>query len=171
MPKKLTQKRLYNIALYYLSRYESTTEKLRSVLENRVYKTKLNGEEVPSETTHWIQTIIDEMVRLGYVNDKRFAENTFQRLTETGKSVRFITNKLKAAGLENDLIENILETQKISIQEMDLEAARKLVKKRKLGFWRPIEQRSEMYQKDLAVLGRAGFSYETARKALRNEEV
>lgn len=170
MPKKLTQKRLYNIALYYLSRYESTTEKLRAVLERRIYKVERDGGDVPPETGQWIDSVIEEMVRLGYIDNRRYAENTFRHLSESGKSVRTITNKLKTAGLTDELIEDIFEAQDLSTGEMDLEAARKLVKKRKLGIWRPKEQRQEMYQKDLAVLGRAGFSYETARKALENED-
>ena len=36
IPKKITQQRLKNIALYYLKRFETTEYKLRSVLKRRV---------------------------------------------------------------------------------------------------------------------------------------
>lgn len=170
MAKKITQKRLYNIALYYLSRYESTTEKLRSVLERRVLKAQSEGLETPPEAKEWIQDIINEMQRLGYIDNKRFAENTFRRLSQAGKSVRTITTKLKMAGIEEQAIEDIYDSQEESTFELDLKAAQKLVQKKKLGIYRPLALRQDMRQKDLATLGRAGFSYETAVKALDGQD-
>lgn len=110
------------------------------------------------------------MVDLGYIDNNRYAENTFRRLTEAGKSVRSIAYKLKQAGLEEDVLSDLIEEQETTSGELDLTSALKLVKKRKLGLYRPESQRAAYAQKDLAVLGRAGFSYEIAQKALKGEE-
>ena len=110
------------------------------------------------------------MQELGYVNDKRYAENTFRRLQSAGKSTRFIAGKLKQAGISPNDFGELMEEQEQSADEMDLDAARRLVKKKKLGHFRPAQQRQEMRSKDLAVLGRAGFSYEIACQALDTED-
>lgn len=170
MAKKITEKRLYNIALYYLSRYESTTGKVREVLTRRLMTAERRGEEIPNEAPAWIEKIIAQMVDLGYIDNNRYAENTFRRLTEAGKSVRSIAYKLKQAGLEEDVLSDLIEEQETTSGELDLTSALKLVKKRKLGLYRPESQRAAYAQKDLAVLGRAGFSYEIAQKALKGEE-
>lgn len=170
MVKKITQKRLENITLYYLQRYESSTAKLRAVLKRRVLRAKMQLGEVPEEANDWIENIIKRMQELGYVNDKRYAENTFRRLQSAGKSTRFIAGKLKQAGILSDSIDELMEGQEQSADEMDLNAARSLVKKKKLGHFRPTEKQSEMRSKDLAVLGRAGFSYEIACQALDTED-
>mgnify|MGYP005772267633 FL=1 len=170
MAKKITEKRLYNIALYYLSRYEATTGKVRDVLKRRLMTAERRGEEIPNEAPAWIEKIIAQMVDLGYIDNNRYAENTFRRLTEAGKSVRSIAYKLKQAGLEEDVLSNLIEEQETTSGELDLTSALKLVKKRKLGLYRPESQRAAYAQKDLAVLGRAGFSYEIAQKALKGEE-
>lgn len=170
MAKKITEKRLYNIALCYLSRYEATTGKVRDVLKRRLMTAERRGEEIPNEAPAWIEKIIAQMVDLGYIDNNRYAENTFRRLTEAGKSVRSIAYKLKQAGLEEDVLSDLIEEQETTSGELDLTSALKLVKKRKLGLYRPESQRAAYAQKDLAVLGRAGFSYEIAQKALKGEE-
>lgn len=170
MAKKITEKRLYNIALYYLSRYEATTGKVRDVLKRRLMTAERRGEEIPNEAPAWIEKIIAQMVDLGYIDNNRYAENTFRRLTEAGKSVRSIAYKLKQAGLEEDVLSDLIEEQETTSGELDLTSALKLVKKRKLGLYRPESQRAAYAQKDLAILGRAGFSYEIAQKALKGEE-
>ena len=91
------------------------------------------------------------MERLGYINNQRFAENTIRRLSNSGKSKSYISTKLKLAGIEEEQIRETLS------QTNDLENARIMVQKKHLG---------KDFQKDLARLARAGFSYETARKAL-----
>lgn len=166
MAKKITEKRLENIALFYLQRYESCSSKLRDTLKRRVRRAKMQGIEVPDDANQWIENVINKMVDLGYVNDKRYTENTLRHLQNDGKSTRFATGRLKVAGIEPKLIQNVLEEQEKTIDELDIEAARRLVNKKKLGFHRPEGYRNLLRQKDLAVLGRAGFTYDIANKAL-----
>ncbi|MBP5534865.1 MAG: regulatory protein RecX [Alphaproteobacteria bacterium] len=170
MVKKITQKRLENITLYYLQRYESSSGKLRDMLKRRVLRVKMQLGEVPNETNKWIEDIIKRMQELGYVDDKRYAQNTFRRLQNAGKSTRFIAGKLKQSGIGANIINQLIEEQENTTDEMDLNTARQLVKKKKLGYLRPPEKQQEMHQKDLAVLGRAGFSYEIACQALKGED-
>ncbi|MBQ4084377.1 MAG: RecX family transcriptional regulator [Alphaproteobacteria bacterium] len=166
----ITKKRLYNKALAYLSRYESTTANLNAVLYRSVKRAVNEGQEISNDVSVWIAEIVKEMEKLGYVNDKRYGENLQRRLLSGGKSVRLISGKLKMAGLTDDLIDEIQEETNKTADELDLESATALVRKKKIGFLRPEELRKDFYKKDLAVLGRAGFSFEIAKKALSGEE-
>jgi len=148
--KKITPTRLKNIALYYLERYEASSQKLREVLKRRLVKAA-QEQIIPNEADNWLEEVISEMIRLGYVNDKRFAENTVRRLSEAGKSRAFIRTKLKLAGIDETDITNALSDTD------ELESARLFVQKKHLG---------NDFRKDLARLARAGFSYEIAREAL-----
>ncbi|MGN1091218.1 MAG: regulatory protein RecX [Alphaproteobacteria bacterium] len=169
MAKKITQKRLENIALYYLQRYETSAFKLKSVLQKRLLRAKMQQVEVDENANAWIEEIVQKMQNLGYVDDSRYAQNQWRTLSSSGKSVRFICQKLKIAGIDEDTIQNLLKSQQETSFEMDLKAAQNLVKKRKLGKYHSPQDRKLMFQKDLAVLGRAGFSYETARQALEED--
>ena len=170
MVKKITQKRLENITLYYLQRYESCSSKLRSMLKRRVLRAKMQLGEIPDEANDWIENIIKRMQELGYIDDKRYAQNTFRRLQNAGKSTRFIAGKLKQSGIVADTIDELIEEQETTPDEMDLNAARRLVKRKKIGYLRPSAEQESMRQKDLAVLGRAGFSFEIANQALKGED-
>ena len=151
--KKITPQRLKNIALYYLDRFDASSEKLRSVLKRRVQKAIMMGDEVPSDVSNWIDEIVQDMQRLGYVNDKRFCENKIRQYLNAGKSNRYIIGKLSEAGIDLDLIQSFLPDD-------ELEQARIFVHKKRLG---------QDYQKDLAKLSRAGFSYDIAQKVLKED--
>ena len=151
--KKITPQRLKNIALFYLERYDASSEKLQEVLKRRLAKAA-SEQEVPPESVQWVEEVVQQMKSLGYVNDKRYAENVVRRYSDAGKSYSFVRSKLKMAGIDEEMIKDVLS-------EMDeLEQARLMVKKKRLGM---------DFKKDLARLARAGFSYEIAREAL--EEV
>lgn len=167
MPKKITHQRLYNIALYYLSKYDASTGKVRAVLKRRLLRGKMAGDDIPAEAPEWIETIVGRLVELGYIDDKRYGANQVRVLSGQGKSTRFISGKLAQDGLDCDLIEELL-----SDENTDDEAARahRFVERKKLGYLRDESIRADFYKKDLAALGRNGFSYETAVSALKGEE-
>ncbi|MBR1778874.1 MAG: RecX family transcriptional regulator [Alphaproteobacteria bacterium] len=165
--KPITQKRLTNVALYYLGRYESSSENLRRLLQRRVVRAEMKGAVVPEEASDWIEAIVLEMRRLGYVDDKRFALSVAEKYRKAGKSRKYICQKLALAGISADMQASILaEAENDSTADSELEAALLLVKKRKLGLYRSEQDRALFRRKDLAVLSRAGFSYQTAVKAL-----
>ncbi len=165
MTKKITSNRLYNMALYYLSRYDASTGKVRQMLQRRLMRAKMNMEEVPADAPDWIEDIVKRLMDLGYINDKRYGENLVRRLSDAGKSARYIAMKLNQDGLEATLIETLIS----NTDSDDLERAKKYVRKKKLGFYRPQNMHADYYKKDLAALARAGFSYETAQMALKDE--
>lgn len=89
--KPVTQKRLMNIALYYLSRYESSAENLRRLLDRRIAKTAAKGGAVPAETEQWVNAVVSEVCRLGYVNDERFALSTVENTEkQANRNVIFV---------------------------------------------------------------------------------
>lgn len=163
--KPLTYRRLYNVTLYYLSRFDASSGKVRDMLKRRLLRTKMQGGEIPTDANDWIEQIIARMIELQYIDDKRFGENQVRLLSSQGKSTRFITMKLAAAGLDVDMIQEILETG----TDHEMSRALRLVQRKKMGYLREESLRTEFYKKDLATLGRAGFSYETAVKALNGD--
>ena len=166
-PKKITKQRLKNIALYYLERFESSVDNLRQVLRRRVNDYAFSNPDFDkSEALIWIEEILSDCERYGYISDTRFAELKIKDYLAAGKSARYIKLKLLQKGIEEALIENLLQEQ-----EYDPEAlALNLAKKKKIGPFRPSEEaRREFRQKDLATLVRAGFDYDVAQRVLEKE--
>ena len=166
--KKITKIRLKNIGLYYLERFESSVENLRQVLLKRVAKYSFENPEYDStEAKTWIEEILVDFERYGYLDDNRFAELKVRDYLLAGKSARYIKAKLKLKGIAEGAVERILEQQEYDPEELAL----KLAKKRRIGPYRADAQaRILNKQKDLAILLRAGFDYAVAQKVLEIEE-
>ncbi len=162
MSKRITEQRLYNSALYYLERYDASLDKVRRVLYRKAQRAQQTGVEIPSELPTWIEHILERLQQQGFVSDTRYAENQIRILTQAGKSERFIRGKLRQAGISDETVSTLLQ----SAEGTELSRACLFVRKKKLGPWRAPTERSDKQKKDLAVLARAGFSYDVARQAL-----
>lgn len=162
MAKPITEKRLFNIALFYLSKYEASTQKLRQTLKRRVLKAHLREEEVPENADSLIEKVIGEMKRLGYVNDDRYAQTQVRVLGRQGKSGSFIRQKLKKDGIAESVVDALLKENDI----LDLQQALAWLKKHRKGGYR-LKQGDGDYKKDLAALARQGFSFAEAQEALK----
>lgn len=162
MPKEITYKRLYNAALFYLSKYEAGTEKVRRVLLRRIQQATAAGLDVPEDSLLWIERILKQLTQAGYINDTRYARMQIKNMTQKGKSEQFIFMKLHEAGIDENTAASLIHSDEIT----DLDRAKLFIKRKKIGIWRPKEQRAAYLKKDLSALARAGFSYETAKAVL-----
>ena len=165
-PRRISGKYLENAALYYLQRYATSAENLRRVLARKV-KRSCAFHKVPEDEFH---PLIDKLIlryqSSGLLNDKGFAEAKAATLRRQGKSRRAIEAKLKEKGLGRADIATALEKTG-GEDEDDFKAACALAKKKKLGPWRakPLKDQKGA-QKEMAAMARAGFSYDTAKRAL-----
>ena len=166
MPKPISEQRLYNITLFYLERFDASALKVKQMLERRIQKEKAKGAIVPRNTQELIQNVISRIQNLGYINDERFAQNQIKKLCSTGKSKSFILNKLKQAGITAEIAKNLLSEFDKKNESSDLTRAEQWLKKHRKGQFRS-KNADDFYQKDLAALARAGFSYDVAQKALK----
>jgi len=171
-PKKITQERLNNIALYYLERFDSSVSNLRNVLLRRVNKAKLFHNDMNmEEVSLWIDEVIEKMISFGYVNDDRYAKNQIERLIQKGNSIKAIKSKLYGKGISADLINKYLKIYSEEMKDIDLVAAVKYLKKRRFWLYRSIDKREERKEKDMAALVRNGFSYDIVSKLFSVQDI
>lgn len=164
--KKISERHLYNVAVYYLERYASSTEQLRQVLKRRVMKATRLREDTDPDAYEWIENVIQKLTEQGFLNDAHFTESRVRSLSERGKSTRAITTALQQKRVASHLIKNEIQKLKEDNPNLDADAAKRFVKRKKLGSFRPKDQRQENYKKDLATLARNGFSYDIAVQVL-----
>lgn len=162
--RKMTKQRIKNIGLYYLKRFESSVDNLRTVLKRRVDAYAYHDKAFDrNEAYAWIEEVVEDFERYGYLNDERYAEMKIKSYMSAGKSPRYIFGKLREKGVDEGIINGLMD-----VQDYDpLEAALKLAKKKKIGpFCEDETMRLERRSKDLAILVRAGFDYDTAVRVL-----
>lgn len=144
------------LALRYLNRFDCTAKKLHDYLRRRSRP----------ELEPRIDELIERYQRSGLLDDGRFAAGAVQRLSQRGASSRAIAFRLGLKGVPAVVVNEVLEARAREVAEPDLEAAKNLVRRRKLGPYRPEAERETHRRRDLAALARAGFDFETARRAL-----
>ena len=139
---------------------------MRQVLQKRVNAyVKENPDFDKGQTILWIEDILQDFIRLKYLDDRRFAELKIRAYLNAGKPERYIKPKLKQKGISEQIINEILHQQEYDIFQMAL----RLAKKKKIGPYREKEKRREFYQKDMGVLVRAGFDYDVVQEILNYE--
>lgn len=163
--RKITPQRLKNIALFYLKRFESSTANLRTVLQRRVNDyARLDKSFDKAEAWEWIENLLVDFQRLGYLDDRRYCALKVKDYLAAGKSSRYIMGKMREKGIDANIVEQIL-----SEQDFDpFDAALRLAQKKHLGPYRNAseEERKAMRSKDLASIVRAGFDYDVAVKVV-----
>lgn len=169
--KPISEDRLYQTALYYLGRYAASSASVRRVLGRRVTKyAAIDGVEL--ETARgWIDSIIERLTRSGILDDSGFAAGRARALFDRGLSPRLIAVKLAEKGLARGVVEQAIATLLQDHRDPDLTAARKLARRRRLGPFRPRATREPHRNRDLAVMARAGFSFDIARLVVEAESV
>jgi SOS response regulatory protein OraA/RecX len=152
--KKPSEKSLANVALHYLRKHSASRKGLVQLLERKV---KLQGDVPLSEARVLIDQVVARMEQDGYLDDARMAESKTASLHRQGKSSRVIEMQLRAKGIDPALAKQSALTS----PEVEFESACRLVKKKRLGV------DPERKQKDFAVLMRAGFKSDMAKRALQ----
>ena len=165
--------RLREAALAYLGRYESSVQGLRRVLRRRVGRWALrDGLPVEESALETVEAVIAGLRRGGFVDDSRYAGIKARSLFNSGRSGRAIGAYLAARGIESAVIGAALEARAEEAgnpAEPDLEAALRFARKRRLGRFRAPGDRAAKRERDMAALGRAGFSRAVARTVVDEE--
>ncbi len=162
-PKKITYKRLENIALYYLNRYESSTANLVAVLTRRIDKALKFHEFDREEAVSWAIQVAEKMQSYGYIDDKRYIENQVRILSNKGNSKKMIKQKLIAKGCLREDVEAGL-----SEDIDDYQLAMRFAEKKKIGPFAKREVTPEQRQKDMMKMARQGFSYDVILRLLHD---
>ena len=174
--KMPTPERLRNIALYYLSRYAASEASLRRVLTNRLRRAQMALPEFAADTLRQaalrdeIERIIEAHTKTGAVNDTAIADMKVASLRRSGKSGRFIQQKLAAHGLQKENVARALQDHDGAEagEEAEMKAALAFCKRRRIGAFRPIGKGKEGdSKKDFGALARAGYSSAIIRSVLK----
>lgn len=164
--KRPTPERLRRRALAYLERFSTSRAHLGQVLRRRALReaAALGLEAASVEAA--IEALLDELARLGLVDDRAFAETRARRLVEKGRPARRIVQELAAKGVDRELATDVLEGLGEGTPELDLEAALAFARRRRLGPYAVPGGQERTPEQALAAFARAGFAYGVARRVL-----
>tara|TARA_B100002051_G_C16392582_1_gene465889 strand:+ start:100 stop:570 length:471 start_codon:yes stop_codon:yes gene_type:complete len=155
----VNEKNLLKYAIDYLSKYDSSKKNLFNVLKRKIFRLNISGLE-KSKLINMLENIILKLEKNNLIDDKRYSFSKISSLSRIGKSKNFIFNYLIKKGLDRFEIKKNFRIFEANNIDWELNSAKLFAKKKKL-----IES-EESYEKRLAKMARAGFSYEICKKIL-----
>jgi regulatory protein len=173
----VTAASLENAAVYYLSRFASSSGNLRRVLMRKVARAARRIEEGRSEEdqaeagAQMVDALIARYLEKGLLNDRAYAAQAASSLARRGASRYAIAGKLAQKGVERELVSETISAMDEESESTELAAACALVRRKRMGPYRTPEKREDFREKDFASLARAGFSLDLARRVLRVKDV
>ena len=154
------KEKLLKYAIYYLSKYSSSKKNLEYILKKKIRRIS-DEKKIRFQLYKEIKPIIDKLEQLKLINDTIYAESKINALLNQVKSKNYIKQYLIRKGVSQELADEQISLFYEKNQNLEKENALKFAKKRNL-----INDKKE-YEKKLAKMARAGFSYEISKEILK----
>lgn len=162
-PRKITQDYLENSGKFYLEKFPASVEHFKLVMTRKIRKSCLaHPEQNLAQCAQLLDAVAEKFVRLGFLDDQALTRGLLTSYRTRGWSQRKIKATLAMKGLSADIIEDYMSDQSES-DSSDLTAALRWARKKRMGCFATGEPKPDKW---LSSLGRAGFDYGTARRAL-----
>ena len=149
----------------YLQKYVPTKQQLKIYLLKKFFKSS-NFYLEKKELLNLIDLVISDLEKNRFISDKFYSDSKAKKFLKKGYSINKIRNYLINKGINNKYVKDSIS--KITAEDIDQDffSAIKTCKKRRIGPNREEDNRTLFYKKDLSILARSGFNYETSKKVL-----
>ena len=131
------------------------------------YLKKYRGSKIKKEVTQIIDEILIGLENNKLINDEIYSDSKARSLLRKGYSINKINSSLRAKGISENFIKDTIKKIKEKNIETDFISAIRLCKRRRIGPLRPDANRELFYKKDMGILARSGFDFETSKKILK----
>ena len=149
----------------YLEKYAPSRQQLKIYLLKKFFKSS-NFYVAKNELLTLIDLVISDLEERKFISDKFYSQSKTKKFLKKGYSLNKIRNYLINKGINEKYIKDTIS--KINLEETDQDFFSAIItcKKRKIGPNREEDNRILFYKKDMSILARSGFNYETSKKVL-----
>ncbi len=162
---KVTVEEMRNFALAYVEKYAPSKQQLKTYLLKKYLKISVSNVK-KQDINNLIDIVLSDLEKSKFVNDKFYSESKAKSMIQRGNSINKIRNYLIGKGINDEFIKETVDKIKYENSDQDFFSAIKLCKKKRVGPARTEENRSLFYKKDISLLARNGFDFETSKKVM-----
>ena len=162
---EVTVDEMTNFALNYVEKFAPSKQQLRTYLLKK-YLTSRTPNIKKNDVSNLIDIVLEDLEKSKFINDKFYSESKAKSLIQRGSSINKIRNYLMNKGVGEKYIKNTIEQIKDKNEDQDFFSAIKICKKKRIGPARTEDNRSLFYKKDISLLARNGFDFETSKKVM-----
>ena len=162
---EVTVEEMTNFALNYVEKFAPSKQQLRTYLLKK-YLTSRTPNIKKTDVSNLIDIVLEDLEKSKFINDKFYSESKAKSLIQRGSSINKIRNYLINKGVGEKYIKNTIEQIKDQNEDQDFFSAIKICKKKRIGPSRQEDNRPLFYKKDISLLARNGFDFETSKKIM-----
>tara|TARA_B100000073_G_scaffold293503_1_gene257168 strand:- start:1053 stop:1616 length:564 start_codon:yes stop_codon:yes gene_type:complete len=162
---EVTVDEMRNFSYAYIEKYAPSKQQLRTYLLKKYLKIKI-PEINKKNITDLIDVVLQDLESTKFINDKFYSKSKAKSLLQRGSSINKIRNYLYTKGIKDKFISETIEQIKENNEDQDFFSAIKICKKKRIGPARDENNRPLFYKKDLGILARSGFDFETSKKVI-----
>ena len=118
------------------------------------------------DVTNLIDVVLSDLEKSKFINDKFYSESKAKSMIRRGSSINKIRNYLIGKGVKDQFIKDTVNKINENNSDQDFFSAIKICKKKRIGPARTEDNRSLFYKKDISLLARNGFDFETSKKVM-----
>ncbi len=166
---EVTVEEMRKFSLSYIEKYAPSKQQLKTYLLKKYIKIKVPNIN-KKNITELIDVVLEDLEKSKFVNDKFYSKSKANSLIKRGSSINKIRNYLILKGVNDKYIKDTIDEIKEKNEDQDFFSAIKICKKKRIGPARNESNRPLFYKKDIGVLARAGFDFETSKKVMELEK-
>ena len=164
-----TIEEMRNFSFAYVEKYAPSKQQLKIYLLKKYLKSS-NSTVKKKDITDLIDLVTEDLAKTNFISDKFYSESKAKSLIQRGSSINKIRNYLISKGIQDKYIKETINKIKEKNENQDFFSAIKTCKKKRIGPARDQDNRPLFYKKDLSILARSGFDFETSKKVLELEK-
>jgi len=162
---KATIDDIRNFAHAYLEKYNPSKQQLRIFLFKKLVKKKYNITN-KKEIFNLIDVVINELMESKFISDKHYSDFKSKFFLRKGYSLNKIRYGLIKKGIDEKYINDSISKIISNDPDSDFFSAIKICKKRRIGPIRDENNRPLFYKKDIGIIARSGFDFDTSKKVM-----
>ena len=162
---QVTVDEMRNFALAYVEKYAPSKQQLRTYLLKKYLKLSVPNVK-KQDVTNLIDIVLSDLEKNKFINDQFYSESKAKSMIQRGNSINKIRNYLIGKGVNDEFIKNTVNKINENNSDQDFFSAIKICKKKRIGPARIDDNRPLFYKKDISLLARNGFDFETSKKVM-----
>ena len=166
---EVTIEEMRNFSFAYIEKYAPSKQQLRTYLLKKYLKAKVPNVK-KQDIKDLIDTVLLDLEKNKFISDKFYSESKSRSLIQRGSSINKIRNYLIGKGINDKHIKDVIEKINENNSDQDFFSGIKICKKKRIGPAREEDNRPLFYKKDISLLARNGFDFETSKKVMDMEK-
>ena len=162
---EMTVEEMRNFAFTYVEKYAPSKQQLKTYLLKKYLKSSVPNVK-KKDVTDLIDIVLSDLEKNKFINDKFYSESKAKSMIQRGSSINKIRSYLIGKGINDRFISDTVHHIRDQNSDQDFFSAIKICKKKKIGPARTEDNRPLFYKKDISLLARNGFDFETSKKVM-----